>query len=90
MEPATRIERATCGLRTSADPTSDKLTPQETTNEDSSEVAGDGAGLSCPGSSVVAESARDNSDLYLLIKSPVKDQSQNTQQEQSPAKMEDL
>jgi hypothetical protein len=52
MEPATRIERATCGLLISEYPTSDKLSPQETTNQDASEVGSDGSGLSCPGSSV--------------------------------------
>ena len=56
MEPATRIERATCGLRTSASPTSDNVSPQETINQNSSNMGGDGASLSCPGSSVVANS----------------------------------
>jgi len=55
MEPATRIERATCDLRTSAAPTSHNRTPQETINQDVSEVGHDGADLSCPGSSMVAE-----------------------------------
>ena len=45
----------TCGLRNSDDPTSDNLTPQETTTEDAFEVGPDGPGLSRPGSSVVAE-----------------------------------
>jgi hypothetical protein len=54
MEPAIRIERTTCGLRISDNPTSDNLTPQETTTQDASEVGPDGPGLSCPGSSVVA------------------------------------
>ena len=48
-----RIE-ATCGLRISDSPTSDNLTPQETTNQDAPDMGADGAGLSCPGSSVVA------------------------------------
>jgi hypothetical protein len=60
MEPAIRIERTTCGLRISESPTSDNLTPLETTNQDAPEVGADGADLSCPGSSVVAES--DNED----------------------------
>jgi len=34
MEPAIRIERTTCGLRSSATPTTDNLTPQETTHQD--------------------------------------------------------
>ena len=34
MEPAIRIERTTCGLRISDSPTSDNLTPQETTTQD--------------------------------------------------------
>ncbi len=55
MEPAIRIERTTCGVRISDSPTSDNLTPQETTNEDASDVGADGAGLSCPGSSMVAD-----------------------------------
>ena len=55
MEPAIRIERTTCGLRNPESPTSDNLTPQETTNQDSTERGLDGPALSCPGSSVVAE-----------------------------------
>ena len=55
MEPATRIERATCGLRTVPDPTSDNLNPQETTTQEVGEMGLDGSSLSCPGSSVVAE-----------------------------------
>lgn len=45
----------TCGLRISDSPSSDKLTPQETTKQDAPEVGPDGVGLSCPGSSVVAD-----------------------------------
>ena len=52
----------TCGLRISNSPTSDNLSPQETTNQDAPDMGHDapdmghdGAGLSCPGSSVVAE-----------------------------------
>ena len=56
MEPATRIERATCGLRITPSTTSDNLTPQETTTEDSANMGPDGADLSCPGGSVVADS----------------------------------
>jgi hypothetical protein len=55
MEPATRIERATCGLRTVPDPTSDNVNPQETTTQEVGEMGLDGGSLSCPGSSVVAE-----------------------------------
>jgi hypothetical protein len=58
MEPAIRIERTTCGLRNSDNATSDNLTPQETTNQDALDMGADGAELSCPGSSVVAEGAR--------------------------------
>jgi len=54
MEPAIRIERTTCGLRISDSPTSDNLTPQETTTQDALDMGPDGAGLSCPGSNVVA------------------------------------
>ena len=46
----------TCGLRIVSTPTADNVTPQETTKQDALEVGPDGAGLSCPGSSVVAES----------------------------------
>ena len=55
MEPAIRIERTTCGLRISDSPTSDNLTPQETTKQGTADLGPDGAGLSCPGSSVVAD-----------------------------------
>jgi len=55
MEPAIRIERTTCGLRNSDNATSDNLTPQETTTQDALDMGPDGAGLSCPGSSVVAD-----------------------------------
>jgi len=55
MEPAIRIERPTCGLRSSASPTTDNLTPQQTTNQNAPEMGLDGSDLSCPGSSVVAE-----------------------------------
>ncbi len=44
----------TCSLRNSDSPTSDNLTPQETTKRDTLEVGVEGAGLSCPGISVVA------------------------------------
>jgi hypothetical protein len=54
MEPANRIERTTCGLRISDSPTSDNLTPQETTNQDAPDMGDDGGELSCPGGSVVA------------------------------------
>lgn len=43
------------GLRISPKPTSDNLNPQETTKQDALEMALDGAELSCPGSSVVAD-----------------------------------
>ena len=55
MEPATQIERATCGLRISANPTLDNLKPQETTKEGAADMGPDGADLSCPGSSEVAD-----------------------------------
>src|SRR6476469_2853798 len=47
--------RLTCGLRNSKNPTSDNLTPQQTTKDDAPEVGTDGPELSCPGSSVVAD-----------------------------------
>jgi hypothetical protein len=46
---------STSGLRISDSPTSDDLTPQETTNQDAPEMGADGGDLSCPGSSVVAD-----------------------------------
>jgi hypothetical protein len=52
---APEIIEATCGLRITPSPTSDNLTPQETTNEAASDVGADGAGFFCPGSSVVAD-----------------------------------
>jgi hypothetical protein len=66
MEPATGIEPVTCGLRNSENPTSDNLKPQETTNQADLEVEGDWAGLSCPGSSVVADASSEdrNTDEY--------------------------
>jgi len=48
-------EPATCGLRIVPTPNSDNLTPQTTTQQDALEMVADGAGLSCPGSSVVPE-----------------------------------
>jgi hypothetical protein len=64
----------TCGLRISDSSTSDNLTPQETKNQDAPDMGEDGAGLSCPGSSVVAEGARfenptapETIDLDLLL-----------------------
>ena len=45
----------TCGLRILEAPTSDNVTPQETTNLDSLDMGLDGPDLSCPGSSVVAD-----------------------------------
>ena len=52
---AFQIGWTTCNLRISGDPTIDNLTPEETTNQDTPEVAACGASLSCPGSSVVAD-----------------------------------
>jgi len=48
----------TSSLRISDSPTSDNLTPQETTNQGAPDIGPDGAGLSYPGSSVVAAGAR--------------------------------
>jgi hypothetical protein len=55
MELLWRLRSLTCDLRISDSPTSDNLTPQETTNQDAPDMGADGAGLSCPGSSVVAD-----------------------------------
>ena len=55
MEPAIRIERTTCGLRSSVNPLTDNLTQQETTNQDAPDMGSEGGDLSCPGNSVVAE-----------------------------------
>ena len=55
MEPAIRIKRTTCGLRSSVNPLTDNLTPQETTNQDAPDTGSEGGDLSRPGNSVVAE-----------------------------------
>ena len=75
MEPATRIERATCGLRISPHPTSHNLNPQETTNQDAPEVGADGPELSCPGTSVVAEEDEGRRGSYgnLVVKYDVEE-----------------
>jgi hypothetical protein len=86
MVPPTRIERATRGLGIASKPTSDNLNSQETTNQATGEVGTDGPGLSCPGSSVVAESGRGS---VPLIKSPAEDLPQDTQQNESAGKGED-
>jgi hypothetical protein len=46
----------TCGLRISDRPTSDNLNPRESTTPDDPDMGPDVASLSCPGSSVVANS----------------------------------
>ena len=51
-----RIEQATYGLRSSSNPLTDNLTPQENTNQVAPEMGVDGASLSCSGNSVVAGS----------------------------------
>jgi hypothetical protein len=60
VEPATGIELATCGLRNFENTTSDNLTPQETTNQPAPDMGLDGARLSCPGSSVVADASSED------------------------------
>lgn len=50
---------STCGSRIVPSPTSDNLTSPEITNQDTLMVGVDGSGLSCPGSSVVADQVRD-------------------------------
>lgn len=50
----------------------------------------DGARLSCPGSSEVAEGSQENSELNPLIKGPTENLSQGPQQEQSSVKGNDL
>src|SRR5215472_5877614 len=45
----------TCGLRNLANPTSDNLSPQETTKQDAPEVGEGGGDLSCPGRSAVVD-----------------------------------
>ena len=74
MEPATRIERATCGLRIVPTPLADNVCPQQTTMQEVADKVLDGASLSCPGSSVVAEGGQDDCKLNPLIKSPVDEQ----------------
>ena len=46
----------TRGLGITPSTTSDNLTPQETTTQDTGTVGADGAGFSCPGSTLVANS----------------------------------
>jgi hypothetical protein len=55
VELARGIEPPTGGLQNFDNPTSDNLSPQETTNQDAVELAPDGGGLSCSGSNVVAD-----------------------------------
>ena len=55
VELARGIEPPTCGLQTPSDTTSDHLTPRETTQQPTPTMGADGAVLSCPGSSVVAD-----------------------------------
>ena len=45
----------TCGVRITSSTNSDNVSPQETTKQDAADIGADGAGLSCPGSKVVAE-----------------------------------
>jgi hypothetical protein len=54
MLPHATDEEGTRGFGIVSSPTSDNLN-QETTNQADLEVGTDGAGLSCPGSSVVAD-----------------------------------
>jgi hypothetical protein len=66
LAPASRtlsaIRTLTRGLGISESPTSDYLTPQEATKQDVRERGADGVDLSCPGSSVVAETRTDGDD----------------------------
>jgi hypothetical protein len=62
LVPPTRIERATRGLGIVSSPHTDHLRPQETTEPDTSEWVLDGAGLSCSGSSVVADTYQESPD----------------------------
>jgi hypothetical protein len=84
------MNRATCGLQDAESPTSDNLTPQETTTQDSPDIGRDRVSFPCPGSSVVAESAHDNSELNSLIKSPADQLAESTQQKQPPTEGADL
>ena len=56
------MNRTVCGLQSSERPPSDNLTPQENTTQDTGTVGADGPGLSCPGSSVVADCDQEVSD----------------------------
>ena len=64
MELARGIEPPTCGLQTPPSTTSDNLSPQETTKQDAPDMGPDGAGLSCPGSSVVADAEQEFLDSF--------------------------
>ena len=59
LVPPTRIERATRGLGIVSNPHTNHLRPRKTTEQDTSESVLDGAGLSCSGSSVVADGQDD-------------------------------
>ena len=50
-----QLKNLTCGLRISDSPTSNNLTPQETTNSDVPDIGSDGDDFFCPGSGVVAD-----------------------------------
>ena len=52
----------TCGLLVPSDPTSDHLTPQETTNQQALDWGPDWADLSCPGSIVVASPSHEEEE----------------------------
>lgn len=72
----------TCGLQNSDSPSSDKVTPQESTTQNAGTDGADKAGLSCTGSRVVAERGQDNSEFIPLIKSSTPELPQDTQENQ--------
>ncbi len=81
MVPPIQIERTTRGLGITPSATSNNLTPQETTSQESGMVGADGAGLSCPGSSVVAEDVEDSSEPNLVSENSVETLPQDTRQD---------
>jgi hypothetical protein len=61
---------ATFRLRISTSPTSDTLRPQETTKLDAPDIGLEGADLSCPGSSAVADEDVKADGLIYLSRFP--------------------
>ncbi len=83
-------EALTCGLQNSDSPTSDHVTPQETTTQKVGATGLDGDGLPWPGSSVVAENGGEDAELNLESKSLVGSLLENSQEKGSSTKGDDF